>query len=167
MEKWLEIALILLLALAVAGMIMLSGCTAINGNGEEQQAGGGAGAAEEDAWQYPAGNQSSTTRNGSSMPERSEVRNITDAQRQQMVQGQASACDGKAAGDTCTVQGDWGEMSGTCSERGGSMACMPSGMGGRGAPGNASGGFGQPGGMGSQPQGNITRPGFWQPPTSP
>ena len=145
MEKWMEIVLILLLALAIAGMIMLSGCTASAdnyGNDGQQYTG-----IDDSAGAAYSGN-----RNG--MLERGGFGNITDAQRQQMMQTWAAACDGKAAGDACFVQGAQGEINGTCSARDGNMTCMPSGMGGRGAPGG-------------QPQGNGTQGGFGQPPQNP
>ena len=156
MEKWMEVALILLLAIALACTMMLSGCTASadnNGNGGQpgsntqvapgngQAAGnnGGAGALN-------PGSRGGMMRNGNGMPGRGGFGNITDAQRQQMMQAWAAACDGKSLGDACTAQAAFGnaqgEMNGTCSTRNGTLSCTPSGMGGRGWNGTR-GGFGQ------------------------
>ncbi len=86
-------------------------------------------------------------RNGNNMTGRGAgaFGNMTDAQRQQMAQAFATACDGKAAGDACAVQASFGtagargEMNGTCSARNGTLSCTPSGMmGRRGAPGNGT-----------------------------
>jgi len=135
MEKWIEIILILLLALAVAGMIMLAGCTASEGDdGGQQYAGnnGGAGAPY-------AGSLNGTRWQGG-------FGNATDSQRQQMMQALESACDGKAPGDACEVQGGAGSMqegvggayremggaqrgiNGTCSARNGTLACAQAGI---------------------------------------
>ena len=134
------ITLILLLALAVAGMIMLSGCTANAdkyGNGGQPYAGNGADAYD-GRRQHAMGNRSGTMGRGG-------FGNITDTERQQMMQVWAAACAGKTSGDACTVQdalvGARGEMKGTCIARGENLTCAPSGTGGRNG---TRGGFGQP-----------------------
>ena len=142
------IKMILVLAL-VAGMIMISGCAASDGSGS--QAGNppsndnNYGAAQNDGAGTPGfGNRSGMMRNGSGMGGRGGFGNgnITDAQRQQMMQAWAAACDGKTTGDTCSVaQGARGSMNGTCGNRNGTLSCTPSGMGGRNG---TRGGFGQP-----------------------
>jgi len=156
-SKWMEVVLILLLALGLACTMLLSGCVANDSAGTQQQyAGSGAQAAPGDgsgagAQQYAgngtqyAGNQSGMMRNG-----RGAFGNITDAQRQQMAQALSAACVGKAAGDACTVQNAFGNaargMNGTCSERNGALSCSPSGAGRRGGQN----------GTGAQPPGNRT-----------
>jgi len=79
------------------------------------------------------------------MPGRSAFGNITGAQRQQMMQAWQAACDGKAAGDACSVQNAFGNaqrgMNGTFGDRNGTLSCTPSGMGGRNG---TRGGFGRP-----------------------
>ena len=179
---------ILILAL-VAGMVLLAGCTADSSQaggqpnafgGADAYANGGAQVAPGDGQQYAgngsgagapyAGTRSGMMRNGSGMTGRGGFGNITDAQRQQMMQAFEEACSGKAAGDACTVQvgalggtqgaasgGASGQINGTCSARGGNLTCMPSGMGGRNG---TRAGFGQPGG-------NPAQGGAGQPPQNP
>ena len=150
--------LTILLAIALACMMMLSGCTA----GMDQNAGDIGAGVQEGSPQYSGnggaaqpGNQSGMARNGSGFAGRGAFGNITDAQRQQMAQAGIAACEGKAVGDACTFTnasgGAQGGMNGTCSARGGNLSCMPSGMGRRGG----------------QPPGNGTRGGFGQPPQNP
>ena len=155
MEKLVKIILILVLALAVAAAILLSGCTASDGNGQQYAGDGSA-----------QGNRTGMMRNGSGMNVRGGLGNITDAQGQQMMQAWAAACGGKASGDACAVQsalgGAQGKMNGTCSSRGGNLTCMPIGMGGQ-PGGNGTGGRSRDG-TGRQPPGNGTRGGFGRPP---
>ena len=165
---------ILVLAL-VAGIIMLSGCAGSGSQAGNQPADGsygtapapndgGAGSAAQQQYAGGSGraqgfgNRSGMMRNGSGMGGRGGFGNgnITDAQRQQMMQAWAAACDGKAAGDACTAQSTLGggarEMNGTCSARSGNLTCTPSGMmggrngtDGRGWQGNGTAGnAGQP-----------------------
>ena len=146
MDKWMEISLIIMLVLAIAGVVMLSGCTASNGDYGAAPDSGGSGQ------QYAAGNGSAGFGSGNGMMQdgsrqwngtRAGTRsgmmgrgNITEAQRQQMMQAWTAACEGKAAGDACTVQGTFGssgaqELNGTCSSRNGNLTCMPANFGGR------------------------------------
>ena len=137
--------MILILAL-VAGLAMLAGCT-----GSGAQAGNppsddnSYGAAPDDGGAAQGfGNRTGMMRNGSGIAGRGGIGNgnLTAAERQQMMQAWAAACNGKAAGDACTVsQGARGRMNGTCGSRNGTISCTLPGMGWR----------------------NGTRPGFGQP----
>ena len=140
----------------IACALLLFGCTASDasaqaggqqqGNGQQYAGNGSAGASGNGGTgALNPGNRSGMMRNGSSMAGwgAGAFGNMTDAQRQQMMQAWTTACDGKAVGDVCTVQnalgGAGGQINGTCSARGGNLTCMPSGMGGRnGTPGNGT-----------------------------
>jgi hypothetical protein len=132
MDKWMEISLIIALALSIACIMMLAGCTASDSG--QAVAGNAGGIAQDDRGNGAVwGNRSGMMQNGSRQP--GMRGNITDAQRQQMMQEGAAACDGKSEGDACAVQnafgGAQGGMNGTCLGRDGNLTCMPPGAGGQ------------------------------------
>jgi len=49
--------------------------------------------------------------------------NVTDEQRQQMMQQQTAACQGKSINDSCTMESQRGERNGTCVQRNETLRC--------------------------------------------
>jgi Flp pilus assembly protein TadG len=83
----------------------------------------------------------SSQNNSGSQPLRWDDRNttnMTDAERQQMfesmMQAASAACQNKTEGDSCTMQNQRGEMSGTCKTQEDKLMCMGAGPSGRRGP---------------------------------
>lgn len=154
MSNVLQIVLILLLALAIAAVILLSGCVSESGAASPPAAGGAQPGGSFDA-QYgqpeARGAAQGQQGNGSGMQRRGYngtimrgaqngtgwQGNMTQEQREQMEQQRISACEGKTEGDSCqlALQEGMPQMSGTCQSMNGALSCgFARGMGGRQQP---------------------------------
>ena len=150
MELKIAIVVLIVLVLIVTFVILLSGCTAQDNSGQQN------GQGYENSSQAPPsapgqyGNFNGTGQMAPSGQGRyggfnrsrfgmGNFSNLTDAQRQQLMaqrmQQMQSACSGKAGGDACSLQGQNGGISGTCTSANGTLFCSAGGM--RNRPGGA------------------------------
>jgi hypothetical protein len=126
MTKIAEIALIIALALLMALVVLLSGCTS-NSNQQQDAFAAGNGSNPPGAPPFDA-----NFRGGN----RSNFGNLTSEQRQQMMEEMAqqaiSACKGKSEGDACAMNSPRGNTTGTCTTRNETLSCGFGNMGGQG-----------------------------------
>jgi hypothetical protein len=124
MKRYLEIALVLLMAALVIGVILLSGCASqeITPDNGAQPGGSTRG---EDRGEVPGG---FGNRSGTGMGPA--FGNMSEEERQQMQsereQLSVSACEGKTEGAACGLSFSQGaKTSGSCTSQNGTMACVP------------------------------------------
>ena len=155
MELKIALVVLIVLALIVAFVILLSGCTAQGNSGQQGTVQGGQpgfpspqignGSGNETAppsgmanGQAPASGQYGGFNRSRLMV--GNLSNLTDAQRQQLfasrMQQMQGACLGKSQGDACFLQGQGGQINGTCSSNNGTLFCSLGGMRNRASYGN-------------------------------
>ena len=142
MELKIALVVLIVLALIVAFVILLSGCTAQDNSGQQGLA---AQNGQPGSAQAPPAGQPYPPNNTYGMFNRSRFgmgnfSNLTDAQRQQLfasrMQQMQGACLGKSQGDACFLQGQGGQINGTCSSNNGTLFCSLGGMRNRASYGN-------------------------------
>ena len=126
MEKNAKIILILALVALFVAFVLLYGCVSTGNEGSPQQSGDFGGGAPPKGTPY--GPNFTGMRGGNRTGFGRNLANLTDEQKQQMIaqrmNAATAACDGLEGGSACAMQGGpGGNITGTCQEQNGTLAC--------------------------------------------
>jgi len=127
MNKYLEIALVLLMVLLIAAVILLSGCVSGDQPSQYARQPSDYGAAQQNRTGQAFSGRAPWQGNRTGQ----QFQNLTPEQRQQMQQQRLSlaisACEGKTAGAACefSIRAGAPNISGSCTAQNSTLACVP------------------------------------------